>query len=261
MRNKHALLILAGTLILFSACQSKQTPSETSLAATSQTTLPPNVHKIVVEDVLQTSNYTYLQAKEGSTEQWLAVPTMQAKVGETYYYEGGLQMTKFQSKELNRTFETVLFLEKVSSDPTGTAKTATAQTAPDNASAAQAPVATDNQEQYKRQAPVEEKKDIKMKPAEGGITIAELYSKKESFAGKTVKIKGKVTKYTPEVMNKNWIHLQDGTESNGKFDFVVTSEGQAKLGDIITVEGKIGLNKDLGYGYFFDVIMEDAVIK
>ncbi len=259
MGNRNALLIFAGTLVLFSACQSKQAAVQTTQNSSSATTEPANTHKIVVEEVLQTTNYTYLHGKEGNTERWFAVPSMQAKAGETYYYEGGLQMTQFQSKELNRTFETVFFLEGVSASP-GAPKLAGTAATTDNTYATSNP-ASDNPSQYVRTPPVEEKKDIKVKPADGGITIAELYSKKESFAGRTVKIKGKVTKYTPAIMNKNWIHLQDGTEAKGKFDFVVTTDGEAQLGDIITVEGKIGLNKDLGYGYFFDVIMEDAVIK
>jgi len=34
-----------------------------------------------------------------------------------------------------------------------------------------------------------------------------------------------------------------------------------KVGDIVTIEGKIALNKDFGYGYVYDVIIEDATIK
>ena len=62
-------------------------------------------------------------------------------------------------------------------------------------------------------------------------------------------------------MNKNWIHIQDGTDFSGKFDLTVTSDKEVSVGDIVTLEGKIALNKDLGYGYFFDVIMEDAIKK
>ena len=61
-------------------------------------------------------------------------------------------------------------------------------------------------------------------------------------------------------MKKNWIHLQDGTENAGKFDLTVTSDGKAVVGDIITVEGKLAINKDFGYGYSYEVLVEDAVI-
>jgi hypothetical protein len=88
-----------------------------------------------------------------------------------------------------------------------------------------------------------------------------LFSKKDSYAGKTVKIKGQVTKYSPEIMNKNWIHLQDGTQEQGKFDLVITSAAAVQVGDVVTFEGKIILNKDFGYGYKFDVMMEDGSVN
>ena len=31
-----------------------------------------------------------------------------------------------------------------------------------------------------------------------------------------------------------------------------------KVGEIVTFEGKITLNKDFGSGYFYNIIMEDA---
>jgi hypothetical protein len=109
--------------------------------------------------------------------------------------------------------------------------------------------------------PVIEKKDVKVTPAAGGITIADLFSKKDKYSGKTVKIKGQVVKFNPEIMGKNWIHIQDGTESNGDFDLTVTSSSVVKVGDMITVEGKVSLDKDFGAGYFYKVIVEDAIIK
>ena len=93
------------------------------------------------------------------------------------------------------------------------------------------------------------------------MTIKELFEKKKSYEGKTVKVRGKVTKYTPAVMNKNWIHIQDGTDAGGKFDLAITSNDEVAVGDNIVVEGKISLDKDLGYGYFFEVIMEDAKVQ
>jgi hypothetical protein len=256
MNIKNSLLIL-GVFAVLSSCNSKS-PEKTTSSSN------PNLHKVLVEDVLQTTNYTYLHVKENNAENWLAVPAMQAKSGETYYYQGGMTMNNFESKELKRSFETVIFLEKVSADPTlldKPAAPAMATTAENSATPATANPTPADTAGYTRPAPVIEKKEVKVQPAKGGITIADLFAKKESFAGKTVKITGQVTKYTPGVMGKNWIHIQDGTESNKKFDLAVTSSEETKIGDKVTLEGKISLNKDLGYGYFFDVLMEDATIK
>jgi len=62
-------------------------------------------------------------------------------------------------------------------------------------------------------------------------------------------------------MGKNWIHIQDGTDYKGSFDLAITSAISVMVGDTLTFEGKITLDKDLGYGYFFDVLMEDAQVK
>lgn len=253
MNIKNSLLMI-GLFASLMACNSKT--EEKSTASNN-----PNLHKVVLEDFLQTTNYTYLHVKENNTESWLAVPAMQAKTGETYYYQGGMVMNNFESKELKRSFETVIFLEKVSTDPTALDKPQTVAMA-DTAAAKgnmAAPAGADTG--YTRQAPVIEKKEVKVAPAKGGITIAELFAKKDSYSGKMVKISGEVTKFTPGVMGKNWIHIQDGTQNNNKFDLTVTTKDEVKIGDKVTVDGKISLNKDLGYGYFFDVLMEDAAVK
>jgi hypothetical protein len=70
-----------------------------------------------------------------------------------------------------------------------------------------------------------------------------------------------VVKYSPGIMNKNWVHIQDGTEYDGNYDLTVTTLSEFKVGDIVTLEGKIALDKDFGYGYIYDVLLEDAVAK
>jgi hypothetical protein len=102
------------------------------------------------------------------------------------------------------------------------------------------------------------KPGIKVKPIEGGITIAELYAKKDTYAGKTVKIRGEVVKFSAEIMGKNWVHLQDGTNNNGSFDITFTTNDVTKIGDVVTFEGTVTLKKDFGAGYFYEVIIENG---
>ena len=77
----------------------------------------------------------------------------------------------------------------------------------------------------------------------------------------TVKLRGKVVKYNAGIMGKNWIHLQDGTSNGDENDITITTEMSAKVGDIITVEGKIALDKDFGAGYLYKIIVEESQIK
>ncbi len=245
------ILSLIGVLFFLTACQSGQN---------SGNGVKNGIHTAVVQEVIQAGQYTYLKVKEGDAELWLAVTAMQAEVGKTYYYKDGMEMTNFHSKELNRDFPTVYFINELSTDPEMKAST---QQTPGHGQMG----GMDNQGGMGNQGatqgvkPQIEKQDVKVTPATGGITIADLYSKKDQYSGKSVKIKGKVVKFSPEIMGKNWIHIQDGTDSKGDFDLTVTSSATAKVGDVVTIEGKVALDKDFGAGYFYKVIVEDATIK
>jgi hypothetical protein len=202
-----------------------------------------DIHEVKVEEVLQAGNYTYLRVKEKGTEKWLAVPTMIASAGDIYYYRGGMEMEKFESRDLGRVFESVLFLEKLHTTPP----------LPEVEEEAAGPVHTGVVKATKMNFNVE--------PAKDGITIAELYAGKESYEGKIVRIRGAVTRYNPSIMETNWIHIQDGTEHDGQFDLTVTTNQTAEPGEIIIVRGRIALNRDFGYGYSYEVLMEDAEIS
>jgi hypothetical protein len=102
------------------------------------------------------------------------------------------------------------------------------------------------------------KADIKIEPCADCITIGRLVADKKSFSGKKIRVKGVVTKVNEAIMDKNWIHIQDGTEAEGAFDLTVTSTQAVSVGDTVTFEGKIALDKDFGYGYFYNIIMEEG---
>jgi len=74
-------------------------------------------------------------------------------------------------------------------------------------------------------------------------------------------VKGKVTKVNLEIMDLNWIHIQDGTAFNDQYDLTLTNKETAEVGEIITFEGKLALDKDFGSGYFYALILEEAIKK
>lgn len=108
--------------------------------------------------------------------------------------------------------------------------------------------------------PTLEKLELSVSPVKDGITISEIYANKKEYDGKTVKIKGIVTKFYSEIMGKNWIHIQDGTAHKDKYDLTATSIEHMHVGDTVILQGKLKLNKDLGAGYFFEVLLEDCKI-
>lgn len=249
--RKNYLYLVCITFIAVAACNSNKNSREAEL-------LKSGIHTVIVQDFIQTSQYTYFRLKEiGNNEikesdtLWVAVPKTESKTGETLYYKGGYPMKDFQSKELNKTFKEVLFLDSLSKTSDFVKKEMALVPAHQNMSSSDS-VMTGK--------PKIKKMDVKIDQAPSGITIAELYVKKASYSGKTVKIKGQVTRFSPEIMGKNWIHIQDGTEASGKYDLTITTDLTAKVGDVFTFEGKITLNKDLGFDYFYEVIMEDAKI-
>jgi hypothetical protein len=59
-------------------------------------------------------------------------------------------------------------------------------------------------------------------------------------------------------MERNWVHIQDGSMDD--YDFVFTTQQAIPEGAIITVKGKVSLDRDFGAGYRYDLIVEDAVL-
>src|SRR6185295_12810347 len=95
----------------------------------------------------------------------------------------------------------------------------------------------------------------------GGKTVQEVYQEKEKLNGKPVTLRAKVVKYNEAIMGRNWLHLRDGTGKEPANDLTVTTRTQAKVGDTVLVEGLLAADKDLGAGYRYDVIIEDAKVK
>lgn len=98
--------------------------------------------------------------------------------------------------------------------------------------------------------------------AESG-TIGEIFANKEKLKGKEISVRGKVMKFSPMIMGKNWVHLQDGTgeAASATNDLTVTTNDTVTVGDIVLMTGTVVINKDLGAGYTYDVIVENATFK
>ncbi|KAB2909912.1 MAG: OB-fold nucleic acid binding domain-containing protein [Ignavibacteriales bacterium] len=201
-----------------------------------------------VQEVIQTSAYTYAKIEEkGAGEVWIAAQKMDLKEGEKIYFTQAMEMTNFEGKEAGKTFDKILFVQDATKDKSAfTQKGTTPAELPDDFK---------HPEQETAQ-----KEEVKVDKAEGGVTIAEIFAKKNELKDKTVKIRGKVTKVNASIMNTNWVHIQDGTGSGNQFDLVFTSEALPKVGEVVLVEGKLSVDKDFGAGYKYDVIVENAKV-
>ena len=233
MRITKILAILL-LIVTFAACQNQDQKSIKKEEAFTG-------NKVTVLESIDGNTYTYLKLDKDGTEFWAAISKRETKVGEILYYKDALEMQNFESKELGKTFETISFISKISNEPT-----------PQGGGMNSGAMRGKKEEIAKTKILVE--------PAKNGITIGALYANRDSYSGKSVTIRGKVTKYNSEIMNKNWVHIQDGTGDSNNFDLTVTSLESFTVGDIVTVKGTIAISKDFGAGYFYEVIIESATI-
>ena len=234
---KKLIIWSAASLVaLLVLVQCKKTEPVKAVEAVKENT---NSHQITVKEVLNATAYTYLLVTEGEKEYWIAIPLTEVKVGKKYSFEGGMEMKKFESKDLKRTFDSVLFVEGLI-DP-------------------EAPAVTETVVNPKDILPdTELTKGITL--AKGAISLHDLFSGRDKLEGKTVILTGKVIKFMPDIMSKNWIHLQDGTSYNGFNDITITTLAKVKVDEIVTLKGTVVLNKDLGSGYKYDILIEDATV-
>jgi hypothetical protein len=93
--------------------------------------------------------------------------------------------------------------------------------------------------------------------------VVAIWANLKALDGKTVTVRGKVVKFNAGILGRNWLHIQDGSgkPADGTHDLTVTTDGVAQVGDIVTVTGKVGLNKDFGAGYVYRVIVEGASVS
>ncbi len=100
-----------------------------------------------------------------------------------------------------------------------------------------------------------------IRKAEGGKTVAEVYADKDQLAGQSVSVHGKVVKTHPTVMGKNWLHVRDGSGTDKTDDLTVTTLGPLpSVGETVLVTGTLAVNKNLGLGYQYEVLLEDAKV-
>ncbi len=198
-----------------------------------------------VLETLDADPYTYLLVKTQDTQIWVAVPKIEVKKGTEVTYTENLRMTNFKSKTLGRTFDVVVFANEIHSDSPLT------------------PQKVENphvKNPHGTQMPKKEVVDVKTPPKpEGALRVSEVYAQRKSLDGQTVKVAGTVVKVLEGIMGKNWIHIQDGTGEQGSDDLIFTSaDALPKVGAEVIASGKVKTDQDLGYGYFFSVIVEDA---
>lgn len=185
-----------------------------------------NVAPARVQEALQGDGSTYLHIQEAQWDFWVKTPTSTAQPGDHVLIGRGPQRVRYASAALGRTFDTLIETPEV--------KVVSAE---------------------------ESARLIRLAPPEGGVSVGDLYARREALRDTPVKVRGRVVKASKNIFETNWYHLQDGSGAEGTDDLTVTSTAQAEVGDVVLVEGPLTLDHDLGFGYRYDAILLDAALR
>jgi len=245
---KHLRFFIALMLALPAIAQGAETATQLSLPKGHPPMEAPKEAKPITGKVLQTMDsggytYVYLQQDKGK-KIWVAMPTAKMTVGKKVSLVSGEEFSNFKSTTLNRTFDKIIF--SLGPVPKKGKKKDAAAMVPGSKEAVVA----------------KEKMSVDKAAGANAYTVAELFASKDKLNGKKVVVKGKIVKVSPRIMKTNWLHIQDGTGSESKknHDLVVRTTALPNDGETVTVSGTLLKNKDYGYGYKYDVIIDNAEI-
>jgi len=236
------VVVIAGIMFMYGPAKRGTTGLAPAQVPAMGTTSGDAVLAGEVVETMNAGGYTYLNVKTAQGEVWAAGPETPVKAGDVVAMPAGMKMENFTSDTLDRTFDAVYFVPEIrvggapasGGMPTGHPQVGAGEATDIDLSGIEVP--------------------------KGGKSIAEIYAAKKDVSGKEVVVRGKVVKFTPGVMGKNWIHLRDGTGAEGTNDLTVTTDATVKIGNLIVARGVVGIDKDLGFGYQYEIIVEDAKI-
>lgn len=257
-----SILLSFALLISLSACDNnKQSNAQAKNTATALPENHPDISQQVnpqaqpnisgsVTETMNTAGYTYIKVDTGTEEIWVAAPEFEVKVGDPVIVGQSLPMPNYHSNTLDRDFDVVHFAGNVAVAGEGMALS-------ENPGMAGHENCDLDDEAHARPAPVEVEVDFStLKPLGGGKTLAEVFAQRTALVGQEIGIRAKVVKFSPNIMKTNWIHLQDGSEGNR--DLTITSAATPGVGDTVVVKGTLEQNQDFGYGYKYDLIIQNA---
>lgn len=204
-----------------------------------------------VAERIDAASYTYLRLTGPAGETWAAVPANPVAVGTQVTVLNAVPMEKFESKTLGRTFEHIMFGAGIQVQ--GQAAVAEGTSPP--------PVDPHAQQAPRPAADLSNIQVAKATVADAR-TVAEVYAQRTQLKDQKASVRGKVVKVTSGVLGRNWLHVRDGsgTDAAQDNDLIITTTTDVQVNDIVTAQGKVQIDKDLGSGYAYKVLIEDATI-
>ena len=250
-----SILVVAATLA--ATCSSPEPEvADSPQVDASQNQMPPQMAAAglkagTVKEKMDAAGYTYLHVDTGDETFWAAAPSTDVEVGDDVIVPAGMPMQNFHSSALDRDFDVVYFVEGVQ---VGGMSGEPIQSEGADLPSGHPPVAAP-QEAAPAMADAEP-----VEPLSGGRQIGDIIANAGELSGQTVSFRGRVVKFNSGIMGKNWLHVQDGTGEAGENDLTVTTNDVANVGESVVVTGTVATDRDFGFGYAYDVMVEDAKV-
>ena len=199
----------------------------------------------------------YLKVDENGTQHWVAIANAPVTVGDKIGYDKRTIMHDFKSKSLGKTFKEIIF----ASDVYLPQKAHKPKSMKDM-------LGLGSKDPHKGMgmgmSPDEEGKPAKPFVQKDVYTVEEVHMWRKSLEGHVISLEGTVFKVSHQIMKRDWVHIGDGTgiEKELTDDLVFTAAStDIKAGDKVIAKGKVVVNKDFGYGYFYKVLIQDATFE
>lgn len=228
-----------------------------TLFTATQAVEPQTIYYGKVLEVQGVMGYKYLKVDENGTQQWVAIANAPVAVGDRIGYDKRTVMHDFESKSLGKTFKEIIFASEVYLPQ----KVQRPKSMKDM-------LGLGDQDPHKGMgigmSPDDEEKPAKPFVKKDAYTVEEVHMWRKSLEGQTISLEGSVYKVSHQIMKRDWVHLGDGTgnEKDLTDDLVFTAASTTvKAGDKVIATGKVVVNKDFGYGYFYKVLIQDATFK
>ncbi len=206
-----------------------------------------------VLEKVDAADYSYLRLRTPGGETWAAVNASEVTIGAEVTITSPLRMDGFESKTLKRRFDRIVFgtLESGLDRAPHVAQPSAGTAIPEAAKASARTTLETGDGRIARATGAE------------AATVSEVVGRKAALAGKPVKVHARVVKFTAGVLGKNWLHVRDGsgTEDRGDHDLTVTTTDVTAIGQVVTLRGRVSLDRDFGSGYAYPVLVEDAKLE
>ncbi len=211
--------IILGCLVLFGLAGCRDS---------SGTKPPPggwaNSSPTLVREVVNREDAQLLRVEQGHLRAWVQVPAVGAKVGDYILLSQGTARTDVEIPEIGQRAAQVVDIEHARVVDLETAKRAVASRAP-----------------------------------KGAVTVGTVYAELDERAGEEIVVYGTVVKASSAI-GWSWVHLRDGTgdPSAGTHDLTVKTQQPVMKGQRAAYRGVLKKNVDVGFGYHYDALVEEA---